>query len=122
MTTDNVQLSVLLIGKSQLVLDESVAGLHDLGYKALATNDFTDISGRFDVKRGRPGRLRRTSAPDRKAEPREEIGAVNPGVTVVQGLAASQASSSTRRRARSRPTTQTPAEHRTTRPTTARSG
>jgi len=34
MTTDNAQRSVLLIGKSQLVLDESVAGLRDLGYKA----------------------------------------------------------------------------------------
>ena len=53
MTTDNAQRSVLLIGKSQLVLDESVAGLRDLGYKALATNDFTNISGRFDVKEGR---------------------------------------------------------------------
>jgi hypothetical protein len=31
MTTDNDQRSVLLIGKSQLVLDESVAGLRDLG-------------------------------------------------------------------------------------------
>ena len=52
--------SVLLIGKSQLVLDESVAGLRDLGYKAEATNDFTDITGRFDVTRDRPGRVRRT--------------------------------------------------------------
>jgi len=50
MTTDNVQRIVLLIGKSQLVLDESVARLRDLGYRALATNDFTDVSGRFDVK------------------------------------------------------------------------
>ena len=51
MTTDNRQRSVLLIGKSQLVLDDAVAGLRDLGYKAEATNDFTDITGRFDVKR-----------------------------------------------------------------------
>ena len=63
MTTDNAQRRVLLIGKSQLVLDESVAGLRDLGYKAEATNDFADITGRFDVKRDRPGRLRRTSPP-----------------------------------------------------------
>jgi hypothetical protein len=47
---DNAQRSVLLIGKSQLVLDQSVAGLRDLGYKAEATNDFTDITVRFDVK------------------------------------------------------------------------
>ena len=50
MTTDDAQRSVLLIGKSQRVLNDSVAGLRDLGYKAEATNDFTDISGRFDVK------------------------------------------------------------------------
>jgi hypothetical protein len=49
MTTDNA-MRVLLIGKSQLVLDESVAGLRDLGYRAEATNDSTDITGRFDVK------------------------------------------------------------------------
>jgi hypothetical protein len=50
MTTDIAPRSVLLIGKSQLVLDESVAGLRDLGYKAQATNNFADIIGRFDVK------------------------------------------------------------------------
>ena len=50
MTTDNASRSVLLIGRSQLVLDESVVGLGDLGYKAEATNDFTDITGRFDVE------------------------------------------------------------------------
>jgi hypothetical protein len=50
MTADGAQRSVLLIGKSQLVLDESVAGLRELGYKAEATNDFTGISGRFDVQ------------------------------------------------------------------------
>jgi hypothetical protein len=47
MTTDNAQRSLLLIGKSQLVLNESVVGLRGLGYKAEATNDFTDITGRF---------------------------------------------------------------------------
>jgi hypothetical protein len=31
MTTDNDQRSVLLIGKSQLVLNDAVAGLSDLG-------------------------------------------------------------------------------------------
>ena len=38
MATDIGQHSVLLIGKSQLVLDESVAGLRDLAYKAERTN------------------------------------------------------------------------------------
>jgi hypothetical protein len=87
MTTDNAQRSVLLIGKSQLVLDESVAGLRDLGHKAEATNDFTDITGRFDVKEIDLVVFGGQVPPDRKAELREEIGAVNPGVIFVQGLA-----------------------------------
>jgi hypothetical protein len=39
MTTANAQRNVLLLGKSQLILDETVAGLRDLGYNAEATND-----------------------------------------------------------------------------------
>jgi hypothetical protein len=50
MTTDNAPRSVLLIGKSRLVLDERVAGLRDLGYQAEATNDFGAIGDRFDAK------------------------------------------------------------------------
>ena len=87
MTTDNAQRSVLLIGKSQLVLDESVAGLRDLGYRAEATNDFTDITGRFDLKEIDLVVFGGQVPPDRKAELREEIGAINPGVIFVQGLA-----------------------------------
>jgi hypothetical protein len=33
MTTDNAQRNALPIGKSQLMLDESVTGLRHLGYK-----------------------------------------------------------------------------------------
>jgi hypothetical protein len=87
MRTDNAQRSVLLIGKSQLVLDESVAGLRDLGYKAEATNDFSDITGRFDVEGIDLVVFGGQVPPDRKAELREEIGAINPGVIFVQGLA-----------------------------------
>jgi hypothetical protein len=87
MTTDNAQRSVLLIGKSQLVLDESVAGLRDLGRKAEATNDFTDITGRFDVNEIDLVVFGGQVPPDRKAELSEEIGAINPGVVFVQGLA-----------------------------------
>jgi hypothetical protein len=78
---------VLLIGKSQLVLDESVAGLRDLGYKAEATNDFADITGRFDVKEIDLVVFGGQVPPDRKAELRQEIGAINPQVIFVQGLA-----------------------------------
>src|SRR6266536_2251300 len=87
MTTDNAQRSVLLIGKSQLVLDESVAGLRDLGYKAEATNDFADITGQFAVKEIDLVVFGGQVPPDRKAELREEIGAINPPVIFVQGLA-----------------------------------
>jgi hypothetical protein len=87
MTTDNPQRSVLLIGKSQLVLDDALAGLRDLGYKAEATNDFTDIIGRFDARRIDLVVFGGQVPPDRKAELREEIAAINPQVIFVQGLA-----------------------------------
>src|SRR5918995_2963037 len=87
MPTDNAQRSVLLIGKSQLVLDESVAGLRDLGYKAEATNDFTDITGRFDPNEIDLVVFGGQVPPERKADLREEIGAINPRVIFVQGLA-----------------------------------
>jgi hypothetical protein len=87
MTTDNAQRSVLLIGKSQLVLDESVAGLRDLGYRAEATNDFSDITGRFDLNAIDLVVFGGQVPADRKAELREEFAAINPGVIFVQGLA-----------------------------------
>jgi hypothetical protein len=87
MTTDNAQRSVLLIGKSQLVLDETVAGLRDLGYKAEATNDFADITGRFDARKLDLIVFGGQVPPDRKAELTEEIGAINPQVIFVHGLA-----------------------------------
>jgi hypothetical protein len=87
MTPDNPQRSVLLIGKSQLVLDDAVAGLRDLGYKGEATNDFTDITGRFDVKAIDLVVFGGQVPPDRKAELSEEIAAINPQAIFVQGLA-----------------------------------
>jgi hypothetical protein len=46
------QRSVLLIGASQRVLDDTAAGLRGLGYTAQATSDFfSDITDRFDVTR-----------------------------------------------------------------------
>lgn len=84
---DNAQRTVLLIGKSQLVLDESLAGLRELGYKAEATNDFSDITGRFDVTEIDLVVFGGQVPPERKAELREEIGASNPRAIFVQGLA-----------------------------------
>jgi hypothetical protein len=87
MKADSAQRSVLLIGKSQLVLDESVAGLCELGYEAEGTNDFTDITRRFDVQEIDLVVFGGQVPPDRKAELREEIGAINPRIIFVQGLA-----------------------------------
>jgi hypothetical protein len=87
MPTDKAQRSVLLIGKSQLVLDDSVAGLRDVGYKAEATNDFADVTARFDARDTDVVVFGGQVPPDRKAELQEEIGAINPGVIFVQGLA-----------------------------------
>ena len=87
MTTDDTQRSALLIGRSQLVLDHAVAGLRDLGYKAEGTNDFTDVTGRFDATKIDLVVFGGQVPPDRKNELREEIGAINPRVIFVQGLA-----------------------------------
>ena len=87
MATEKPQRSVLLIGKSQRVLDDAVAGLLDLGYEAHGTNDFSDIAGRFDVARIDLVVFGGQVPPERKAELREEIGAINPQVIFVQGLA-----------------------------------
>jgi hypothetical protein len=87
MATDNPQGSVLLIGKSQLVLDDALAGLRDLGYKAEATNDFADITARFDAREIDLVVFGGQVPPDLKAELREEISAINPRVIFVQGLA-----------------------------------
>jgi hypothetical protein len=87
MANENRQRSVLLIGKSQLVLDHAVAGLRDLGYNAEATNDFTDVTGRFDARKIDLVIFGGQVPPDRKAELRGEIGAINPQVIFVQGLA-----------------------------------
>jgi hypothetical protein len=87
MSTHNTQPSVLLIGKSQRVLDEAVAGLRDLGYCAEATHDFTDLTTRFDAKEVDLVVLGGQVPPARKAELRDEIGAINPQVMFVPGLA-----------------------------------
>jgi hypothetical protein len=87
MATDDPQRSVLLIGKSQLVLDDALAGLRNLGYNAGATNEFADITGRFDVTEIDLVVFGGQVPPDRKAALREEIGASNPRMIFVQGLA-----------------------------------
>jgi hypothetical protein len=87
MSSDNPQRSVLLIGKSQLVLEDTVAGLRSLGYAAEATNDFADVTGRFDVRTLDLVVFGGQVPHERKAELTQEIGTINPRVIFVQGLA-----------------------------------
>ncbi len=47
MKTDNPQRSILLLGKSQFVLDDTAAGLRDLGYTVQTTNEFTLLDDRL---------------------------------------------------------------------------
>jgi hypothetical protein len=91
-TTKSVDLatdhkSVLVIGRSQVVLDQAVARLGELGYKAEATNDVSAITGRFDPKQIDVVVFGGQVPPDRKAALAEEISASNPKVILVQGLA-----------------------------------
>lgn len=88
MTTDNPQRGVLVFGRSQRVLDDTVAGLRDLGYTAQATNDFfSDITCQFDVTQIDLVVLGTQVPPDRQAELKEEIGDINPRVIFIQSLA-----------------------------------
>jgi hypothetical protein len=87
MTTDNTDRSVLVLGRSQLVLDQAMVSLRHLGYTAQATNDFADITGRYDVEHIDMVVFGGQVPPDREAELTEEIGAINPQVIFVQSLA-----------------------------------
>lgn len=81
------QRSVLVIGRSQLVLDDTVAALRDLGYMAQATSNFTDVTSRFNPRTLDLVVFGGRVPPDRKAELRDEISAINPRIIFVQGLA-----------------------------------
>ena len=88
MTSDNPTPSVLVIGRTQRVLDEILAGLHELGYSAQATNDFfADIPARFDPAKLDLVVFGGAVPPERKAELRQQIASINPAVAFVQGLA-----------------------------------
>src|SRR6266496_3366792 len=87
MATDGPRRSVLLIGKSQRVLDDALAGLRDLGYKAEGTNDFAEVTARFDAREIDLVVFGGQVPPDLRAELREEISAINARVIFVHGLA-----------------------------------
>jgi hypothetical protein len=87
MTTGHPLRSVLVFGKSQLILDDVVAALRDHGYTAQGTNDFfSDITGQFDITEIDLVVFGTRVPPDRQAELKEEIGAINPRVIFLQGV------------------------------------
>jgi hypothetical protein len=87
MTTANPQRSVLVLGKSQRIVDETLAGLRDLGYTAQGTSDFLgDITGRFDATHIDLVSLGGAVPPGRKAELKEQISAINPRVIFLDAL------------------------------------
>jgi hypothetical protein len=88
MATGAPQRSVLVLGGSQHVVDDCVAALRVLGYTAQGTNDFfSDIPGRFDVTRIDLVSLGGLVPPDRKAELKQQIAAINPKVIFLDALA-----------------------------------
>jgi hypothetical protein len=88
MTTGTPQRSVLVFGKSRLVLDDTVAALQDLGYTAQATSDFfSDVTSQFDVTDIGLVVLGTQVPADRQAELKEKIGTINPRASFIEGLA-----------------------------------
>jgi hypothetical protein len=88
MTTGNPRRNVMVFGASRRILDECIAALADLGYTAQGTNDFfTEITDRFDVASIDLVSLGGLVSADRKAEIREQVGAINPRAIVIDSLA-----------------------------------
>jgi hypothetical protein len=79
--------NVLIMGRSQLVLDTTVAQLAERGYHAQGTREFDNITRRFDAAEMDIVVFGGQVAPDQKAEIREALVAVNPGLEFLQGLA-----------------------------------
>lgn len=87
MTADDAQRGVLVLGRSQLILDRTVAALADDGYAAQGSNDFlTDITRQFDVTKIDLVVFGRQVPPDRQAAIEAGISAVNPRVIFLEGV------------------------------------
>ena len=83
MHADTSRPGVLLIGKSQVVVDEAVARLAEVGYDAWGTADFGPLAGRIELEGIDVLVLGRQVPRDRKAGLTDEVAAVNPEVIVV---------------------------------------
>lgn len=86
MTTDSTQHSVLVIGRSQTVLNATVDLLRDRGYAAQATNNFEAITDQADSRTLKLVVFGGQVAPAEKVQMREAISEVNHDVEFVQGL------------------------------------
>jgi hypothetical protein len=78
---------VLIIGRSQLVLDRAVALLAERGVVARATNDFDGVSGLLGAGSPRLTVFGGQVPPAKREEIRGEIEAHNPHARFLQGLA-----------------------------------
>lgn len=88
MTAGERRRSVLVLGRSQLLLDEIVTALREAGYTALATSDFSGgLTGRLDVRELDLIVFGRQVPPDREAGLKEEIRAASPRVIFLEGVA-----------------------------------
>jgi len=81
------QSRVLIIGRSENVLSETVQILRLLGYAAGASNDFADVMDLFDMTAVDVVVFGGMVPPDTKERLRQQISGRNPSVTFVQGFA-----------------------------------
>jgi hypothetical protein len=79
--------NVLIVGRSQLVLDETVRLLAEGGYDARATRKFDNITDQFNAGELDIVMFGGQVAPDKKVEIHDALVAVNPDLKFVQGLA-----------------------------------
>jgi hypothetical protein len=79
--------SVLVIGRSEKVLQETVALLHSNGRAAGATNDFDNVLTQFDIASLDIVVFGGMVPPDTKEALRTNLAARNPTLAFVQGLA-----------------------------------
>lgn len=86
MEPDHAVPGVLVIGRSQKVLDGTVELLSERGYAAQATNDFDAITDRFDPRALDLVLFGGQVPPAKKEKMREQILAANDAVAFVQGL------------------------------------
>lgn len=79
--------NVLVVGRSKLVLDASVELLTERGFHAQATREFDNITSQFDSRQLDIVIFGGQVAPDQKTEIRDGLGAANPQLEFLQGLA-----------------------------------